>query len=80
MARLARLLISPEVLLGIAQGRFEVVREALPPDVVLRQMVYDPKVHALTLVIEHPSFEEIEKGMIIPILDLFLIRRIGDDE
>ena len=60
--RLARVAFSPEILIGLTRGKFEVVARAAPEGAVVRNCGYDQEIDAVYITIEHPSFAEVEPG------------------
>lgn len=70
----ARVLFTPELLIGLTRGRFEVIANAIPSDAVLRGVSYDPERAAVSLVVAHPSFPASDPGDVLPILPAPVVR------
>lgn len=72
---LARLHITPDCFLSVLHGRYEVVSHGVPVDATAHTCVYDVQTHCLILVLEHPSFPDVQPGEILPLLPSPSIRR-----
>jgi len=76
--RLARFLISPELVACLGVGKYEVVENSLPADVVVVGSFIDEKYHAFSVTLCSKEFEEVLEGKLIPIVPCPMIRRIED--
>jgi hypothetical protein len=87
----AKIGFAPEILIQIAQGRYEVVRDALPPETRIHDVVverapgHEPRFGdgtaprtplTIWLVVEHASFVSSEDGAPLPILTAPLVQRL----
>lgn len=87
----ARIGVSPELLLDLTHGTYEVVRDGLPEGVTLRDVILErPALPAprfadkdapvlpsvIWLVVEHPSFVSSSEGAALPTLRPPMVRRV----
>ncbi len=78
--RLRRFLIEPELLMHLGWGTFRVTVNEIPRDAKIVSCSYDNPFHAFSIIIEHPSFDPIANGEIIPLHASPLITKIEDEK
>ena len=74
--RIMRVLFSPELLVGLTHGTFRIVENSLPSDVRPLSVAYDVDREAVSLTVEHPSFERVLPGCVIPIHEPPTVARV----
>ncbi len=74
--RRALLRVTPELLLWMGSGMFEVVANPLPEDAVMTGAFYDGERDTFTLVVESESFAPVTPGDLLPDLTPPTIRRL----
>lgn len=77
--RIARFSVTPEILLWMGSGKFEVVASPLPEDVKPVGAFYDERRHCFTVVVESDSFAPVEGGE-VPEVAAPVIRALKTDE
>lgn len=75
-ARLRLIGVTPQLLLSLRPGRFEVVRDPLPEDSRVVRSAYDPVRDLFVSVVESASFEPVAEGAAIPWHEPPHVRRI----
>jgi hypothetical protein len=63
---LAKFSITPEILMFMGSGKYEVVANPLPADAVMCGAFYDPERHTFTVLIESQTFASVEAGDCVP--------------
>jgi hypothetical protein len=78
LAKVARLDISPEVLVMFAEGAvIRIASSELPDDVKLVQAGYDDWRRAFYVHLESATFEELPEGAVVPYLAPIRMERIS---
>lgn len=73
--RVRRLMISPELLVFMTSGKFEVIANGSPDDARISQTTIDPVTGDICLFVESKQFENLPSGAIPPIMEPPQIRR-----
>lgn len=74
--RLAGLGVTPELLMFMGSGRFEVAVSPLPEDVQFVGGVYDADAHPFIVIVESASFAPVPAGGMPPLLTPPVISRL----
>lgn len=74
--RRAVLRCTPEILIWMGSGIFEVVANPLPSDAQIVGAFYDGERHTFAVVVESESFAPVEGGDLLPDLTAPTIRRL----
>lgn len=76
MSRIARILFTPEILIGLTRGTFRVSANPVPETATLRYCANDLERGAVSLVVEDASFEDVPPGGLIPLLEPVRVERL----
>ncbi len=77
-ARVARVLFSPELLLGLCRGRYEIVDNPVPADARVVSAGWDIERHAVYITVESEALKMVETFSYVPVLEAPTIRRLDD--
>lgn len=75
--RLKRFLVSPELIMMLGSGKYEVVENPLPEDIELQSAYYSERERAFCVVMHSEEFEPVTGGD-IPLVDRPTIRRLEE--
>lgn len=74
--KVERLLISPDLLLFMTSGKFEIVANGVPDDARITQATIDPVTGCVCLFVESEQYENLPDCAIPPIMNPPRIRRL----
>lgn len=78
--RLAKVGITPDLMVALQQGQYVVETGGVPAGAVVHDVVWDAAARVIVLVLEHQSFPESREGAVLPWVAPPVVRRVDRGE
>jgi hypothetical protein len=76
--RLGLYVVSPDAVLRLGRGCFEVITNPVPSDARIVRSYYDGTGDLFVMVLEHESFKEVLPGAVVPWIELPQLRSVTE--
>ena len=70
--------VTPEFIVRLCRGKYEITGNPVPLDAAIRACGYDQDRHCFVITLEHSTFEETTEGLPLPILSSPTIHRLDE--